>query len=78
MSEIECDPLTIPRVSCRLWKSHSSKSSNGLVAPIAAKIRKNNNLLIVREQKPKDKGKMRYLEVKSNDKDRGQFKATVH
>ena len=59
VNEIECDPLTIPRVSCRLWKSHSSKSSTGLLAPMAAKTRKNNNLLIVREEERNIKGKMR-------------------
>ena len=55
ISQFSGPPLTIPRVTCRLWKSHSSKSSTVLVAPMVAKTGKNNNLLIVKVGRREEK-----------------------
>ena len=53
--EIDCDSLTVPKVSCRLWNSHSSKSSTGWKAPIVAKFWKLSRASSLSELKGREK-----------------------
>ena len=52
--EKECHPLKIPDLFCRLWKSHSTKSSMGLAACIVAITTASTNLVNIGIKKEKD------------------------